>query len=325
VTELRSFTRIPLKAQLYARETYFREGLRDAIEVFGENAAAALRKAAILLVKPDGLASGKASTVVSFLRANDFSIVAVELASLDRLHWRELWRYQLTSATLDRLAINDLVLRDQALLLMLRHNGDLDVPAAVWLSGLKGPSDISSQGAGCLRRLLAQPNRIFSFIHVADEPADVLRELAVMLDDATRWRVLSAFANGAISSADQNVLDETLATSDRTARALDIQVSLRRVEHALSIVGSGKLSTKAAKGQVLADLDLMRRGERILWHPFVHALAATGVRLDRWDLATLGANFIVYDEPGASKLIKAVDPKLWSPESEEGAARPLEA
>lgn len=315
MTDWKSFTRIPLKAHLYERETYFREGLTDAIEVLGNSAAEAIQKAVLLLIKPDGLVSGKASTVVNFLHTNDFSIVAVEMQTLTRFHWRELWRYQLTSATLDRLAVNDIVLRDRALLLLLRHNGDLSVPAAVWFSGLKGPSDISAQQPECLRRILAQPNRIFSFIHVANEPADVLRELAIILDEPTRRRVLMAFAKGEISSDDQNVLDKTLAMSNSTARVLDAQESLMRAEEALRQAGSPEPSAAAAIQWVLADLERMRRGERILWRPFAQAFVSTGIHLDRWDLATLGANFIVYDEPGTSKLIQAVDAKFWSSET----------
>src|SRR5258705_416771 len=120
VTGWSSLTRIPLKAQLYERETYFREGLADASEMWGQNFVPVLRSAALLLIKPDGLTSGKASTVVRFLQDNAFSIAAVEQPVLTRFHWRELWRYQLTSATIDRLGVNDVVLAGRALLLVVR-------------------------------------------------------------------------------------------------------------------------------------------------------------------------------------------------------------
>lgn len=311
MTEWTAFTRIPLKARLYERETYFREGLADAIDVLGRCAIAALQKAALVLIKPDGLASGKASTIVSFLRARGFSIAAIEEPTLNRFHWRELWRYQLTSATLDRLAVNDLFLCDRTLLMLLVHEGDLDVPASVWLSTQKGPSDISAQPPDCLRRLLAQPNRILSFFHVADEPADVLREMAVLLEEPSRRRMMSALSNSTLLSHDQGVLDRALAISDETAKSLDVRHSLRRAEIALREAGNGKAINDIAAQSVVADLERMRRGERIMWRPFVHALQATGTQLDQWDLLMLGAAFIIYDEPGTSKLIKAVDAERW--------------
>ena len=44
---------------------------------------------------------------------------------------------------------------------------------------------------------------------------------------------------------------------------------------------------------------------------FASAIDVIGVEIDRWDLGTLGASFIVYDEPGTSKLITSVDAALW--------------
>lgn len=311
MTEWSSFTRIPLKAQVYVRETYFREGLAAATEIFGDNAATALHQAALLLIKPDGLVAGKTPIIISFLRAHHFSIIAVELPSLSRFHWRELWRYQLNAATLDRLAVNDLVLRDQSLLLLLRNNGDPDLPATVRLSGIKGPSDVSLQPPECLRRLLGQPNRILSFIHVADEPADLLRELAIMLDEPALRRALAAFAHGELSPADESLLNEVVSSHEHTARTLDARPALQRVEDALRRGDSREQVAASAARRARSDLERMSRGERISWRPFAQALAATGIQLDKWDVATLGANFITYDEPGVSKLIKAVDAALW--------------
>jgi hypothetical protein len=301
-----SFTRSPIKAELYGHETYFREGLADATQVLGVEVTAALLKSALLVIKPEGLASGKATTIVNFVREHRFLIAAVELPRLSRFQWRELWRYQLAVATLDRLAVNDLILQDQALMLLLRHDNMLDVPATVWLASLKGPSDVSLQSPGCLRKLLAQPNRLFSFFHVSDEPADILREIAILLDVPARRRVLSTLAvSGPLSPVEQQLLDDTLAASDRAARPLGAQVSLERVEQAFRDLSG------AAAERVRADLARMRRGERISWRPFAQAVEEAGVELDRWDLATLGASFIVYDEPGTSKLIASVDIGLW--------------
>ncbi|MFL6245040.1 MAG: nucleoside-diphosphate kinase [Thermoanaerobaculia bacterium] len=304
--EWTSLTRLPVKAQLYGWETYFREGLADARLVLGEHLASALWHAALLVIKGDGLVSGKATTIVDFLRTRGFAIVAVELPALTRFQWRELWRYQLAAASLDRLAVNDLILRNRMLLLLLRHEGPLDVPASVWLGSLKGPADVALQPPDCLRRRLAQPNRLFSAFHVADEPADLLRELAILFDVPARRRLLSVLAGPhRLSPAEQQVLDETLAASDRSARALDAQASLDRLERVMRDVPG------EAAARVRTDLATMRRGEPIAWRPFTDAVSATAIDVDRWDLATLGATFVVHDEPGMSKLIGNVDASAW--------------
>jgi len=309
ITDWNLLTRIPLKAERYGRETYFREGLEDARESGDLDTIS--RRSALVLVKPDGIIGGKAPIIIDYLRRQRFAIVAAELVTLGPLQWREMWRYQLTSATLDRLAINDLVLRGSALLLLLRHPGYLDVPASVWLSGLKGPSDVARQSPGCLRRVLGQPNRVISFIHVADEPADVLRELAILADRATRRKMWSAFARSEATEADENLLNEVAHASANSSRRLDARESLQRLEAAAGLAANRQGGSAKAESAVLAAIEDMHQGRKIAWRAFVQDLTAAHIDLEPWDLAMLGAAFIVYDEPGHPKSMQAVDAGLW--------------
>jgi hypothetical protein len=264
------------------------------------------------MVKPDGLVTGKAAEIVDFLDNNGFDVVAVETPTLHRLHWRELWRFQLTSATLDRLAVNDLVFCRSALLLLLRHRGDITIPATVHLSVLKGVSDVAKQAPDCLRRRLGQPNRIFSFFHVADEPADLLRELGILLDSPRRRRLLAALCNEAPVSADLQTLHNIIAQSTARARDLDASTSVRRilasVEQALQNSPVQGQETLRYLQQELRQMGLDRR---IAWRPFAQALQHSSIQADEWDLAMIATNYILYDEPGCSKLIVGVDPLAW--------------
>lgn len=293
-------TRIPLKAQLYARETYFREGLADVRDVLGDDAGRLLRRAALLVMKPDGFATGKTAAVRRFLDDQGFRIAAVERTTFGRFVWRELWRYQLTSATLDRLAVNDLAMCGDALVLLLRDDRDDDIPATVRLSGLKGPSEIAAQRGDSLRRVLAQPNRVLSFVHVADEPADVARELAIFLQPAARRRVIATLVGGTLSLEER----DALAAAELPTQAFDAAAALRRANAAARAAGD-------AGAVVRAQLRRIGNGEQIEWRPFARALEDAGIELDRWDAAVLGAATIVCDEPGATKQITAVDPRLW--------------
>ena len=308
--EWSSFTRVPLKRRLYSRETYFREALSQARMALAESELrAALRFGALLLVKPDGLVAGKASAVLKYLRANNYSVLAVERPVFTRFHWRELWRYQLNCATLDRLAVNDVVLRDESLLLFLRCDANLDVPASVQLSLQKGPSDVFAQQPDCLRRVLGQPNRVLSFIHVADEPADIIRDLGVLLEPPTQYRVLSAFRSGCMPPQDAELLRKTIIESDACARDLHAQGALERVE--AQVLSAKDATHSEALQRVKVELARMRRGERISWRAFTTSIAESDISLDRWDLASLGAQFVVYDKPGVAKLVQGVDSKLW--------------
>ena len=65
------------------------------------------------------------------------------------------------------------------------------MPATVRLSNLKGGPDAATRGAGSLRSALRSANRLFTFVHTADEPADIVRELAVFFDRDERRRLLA--------------------------------------------------------------------------------------------------------------------------------------
>jgi nucleoside diphosphate kinase len=307
-------TRIGAKASLYARETYFREGWCDAVECLGGALPDVIRHSALLMIKPDGLRAGVGPRVVDFVVGNGFEIADALAFTLHPMQWRELWRYQLTSATSDRLRVNDLVLCNPALLMVLRDVSGSALPATVRMSTLKGPSDVSRQPPGCLRRLLGQPNRVFSYFHVADEPADLLRESAIFLPVERRramWANLLSPASGGKVPA---VVSECLGRAAREAAPLDLALSLR---HVRDRVDEAAARSGASNARLLADglrqtLATAGSGGRIAWRPFEGALRELGAEVEPWPLATIGANCIIYDEPGCEKVIGGVVAEDWA-------------
>jgi hypothetical protein len=192
--------------------------------------------------------------------------------------------------------------------MLLLHDRRPDVvPATVRLAGLKGTADVARQRPGSLRHMLAQPNRVLSFVHVADEPADIVRELGLLLDRPRRARVLSALAGGRLSEADATTLQAALDEAAREARPVDVAGALERVTATVRATHT----SKPARERALRHLDGMAAGRRIPWRDFADALDELGLALDRWDAALLGTSYIVYDEPGRSKLIENVDAELW--------------
>lgn len=310
----RQLTRIDAKAPLYARETYFREGWSDAAECLGDAMASVIRHGALLMIKPDGLRAGVGPRVVDFVARNGFEIADAFAFTLHPMQWRELWRYQLTSATCDRLRVNDLVLCNPALLLVLHDISGDALPATVRMSTLKGPSDVTRQAPGCLRRLLGQPNRVFSYFHVADEPADLLRESAIFLPRERRRAMWANLLSPSARAKVPDVVSECLARAARDAAPLDLQLSLRhvrdRVDHA--VAHSGTSRARALADGLQRTLAIAEGGERIAWRPFESALRELGAEVDPWPLATIGASCIVYDEPGCEKVIGGVVAEDWA-------------
>lgn len=306
VTGWTTLTRIPLKASMYERETYFREGWACGAEVAGGAVEDLLWYSTFLMMKPDGLVAGKTGCVCRFLEENGFDVVGLQTPVFTPFVWRELWRYQLTCATLDRLAVNDIVLRGACLLLLLRKRDRPPVPASVLLSGLKGSADVSQQTASSLRAHLDQPNRVLSYIHVCDEPADLVRELAILLEPVHRREAFAALCGPGPSAVTRLEIRQAVEEADRGARVLDYRAAVGRVAEVAATA-----APSPACELVRETLRRIGAAERIAWHPFVAALDEAGITVDRWDLATIGTHVIVYDEPGASKQIVNVEAELW--------------
>ncbi|MEV8511994.1 nucleoside-diphosphate kinase [Dactylosporangium sp. NPDC051484] len=303
---------MPRKVEYYRRESYFREALADATDIFGTSIDSVLHNAAFLMMKPDGLLAGKLNTVYSFVIEHGFSVVAVEYLTFSCHMWRELWRYQLTSATLDRLALKDaLFLSQPSLALLLRSDGQHDLPGTVRLSELKGSANLKTQAAGTLRSQLRQPNRVFSLVHFADEPADLVRELGVLFPQDVRRRMLAALSSGKLADADRDTLREALARDGSSAKSFTLADAVDRVDAALDALVVSRPDHEPRIAGVRAVLDQATSGVVIDWRWLVRELSALDCRVDEWDLTVIGSYAIIADEPGEPKVIDNPDPMAW--------------
>ncbi len=303
-------TRLALKRELYEGETFFRQGLAELVEAAEDRAGEVVHRTAMIVIKPDGMASGVLPTVLDFLADMELDVVGVHSFAYSRLLWHALWRFQLTSATLDRLAVNEVVLDGTALLILLRDRTDGVLPATVRLSSLKGSADVSKQRPGTLRSRLRQPNRVLSLVHVPDEPADLVRELPLLLDRRTRRRAWSDLVEGRLSDGGDRALQEAADSARRASTSFDVSGALERAADLLEQLPADV--DAPARVRSLAALAAMRRGERIAWRPLAADLDRLHLELPRWDLAVLGTTFITYDEPDMRKVIENVDPSAWT-------------
>jgi len=294
-----------LKAELYASDVYFREGWAALGERFGGQVAELARALALLLVKPDGLVSGKTGTILDFAAEHGFVATAFATPKLNGARWRELWRYQLNAATLDRLAVNDLIMPGGTLLLILRDERGSNLPASVRFQSLKGPSAIAAQPPDCLRKRLGQVTRTLSFVHCADEPVDVIRELAILLRGGDRDLVFPKLARSSLPQSERPELAKFAqrAPTDPFDRAKALQ----------SLRGSLERSRlyRPDMNWLLEQVEAMEQGETINWRAFHRTLDECGIRVARWTLASVASHHIVTDEPGVAKLIPPLDHRLW--------------
>ncbi|MFC8851337.1 MULTISPECIES: nucleoside-diphosphate kinase [unclassified Micromonospora] len=323
--ELLDLTRMPIKADLYRQEVYYREARADIIEHLGESAYALIRDGALLMMKPDGLVGGKLGSVCSFVRERGFTVVAVEEVILDACKWREIWRYQLNAASIDRIVLKEALYSARpCLIMLLRSEPGHDVPATVRLSSLKGAADPKNQVSGTLRSLLQQPNRLLSLVHFADEPADLVRELAILFSREERLRLLSSLREQRLSATGEDRLRVALAEDCHPSSSLELAPSVSRAREALRLYAESHPDSVTQFTEIGAALDRVVKGLKIDWRSWKQQIEALSVPVDPWDLIVIGSYSIIADEPGQSKMIGNPPPGAWAraiPQSPSPAGR----
>ncbi|MEX3670571.1 hypothetical protein AB3X82_20515 [Paraburkholderia phenoliruptrix] len=297
-------TAAPAKPMLFATDIYFRECWAEAVGSWSTDTAGVARRLGLLIFKPDAIVGRRVERAVEFMNRHGFRVVHASVVHLNRYVSAELWRYNWNFATVDRIRLSTLLYDACDTLALIVANSDpaadhAPVPVSVRLSELKGSASKPNGDGTRMRELLGMPNRLLNFVHIADEPADIIRELGIVFDAAERQAVLDGIAQALDGSAEVDVathashLYETVREHD-----LDFGRSLER------LVASGAMSPEAAVGMREAS------GSRSLTWP---ELART-IALDehnRWDFLTVGTTLLCDEREGHADLLPGTVATDW--------------
>lgn len=298
--EWQRLTVLPAKQELLDHDLYFREGWADVLDVLGDEAVGVVEGLAMIAVKPDAVVGRRLHTIVDYLLAHGFVPVAETRFAYNRHSMREVWRYDWHVYTVDRLQLCSLwyPTNDVLLLLARDERPEPGVPATVRLSELKGLGDPALRGPHHLRTLLNPPNRILNFVHVGDEPADVVRELAIFLDRDERRRFLAevrAHHLGDRTAQARAAIDRI--EGDVPSHDLDVEAALNRLTPVV-----GEPTTTRLRG-------LVRGHGELSWDEFTALVPVDDV--PRWDVIVL-ASFVVRNErPVPHALLPPVEVAEW--------------
>lgn len=236
-------TVVPEKRSLFAEESYFRECWDDLDHQLATDAASFLAPLAQLSFKPDAVVGRRLRPTLAYLAEHGFTPLG-GFASLHNRHsMRELWRYNWHIYTTDRLQLCNLIYQSTPTLsLFLRDERNDDrLPGAARLSSLRGSSYEEQREPHQLRTLLEPPNKILNFVHVADEPADIVRELGIFFDRDARRRIFRDLARNDPDAARQQIEAQVAKLeSDYPQHDLDSAASLER------LAASGRVDAKGA-------------------------------------------------------------------------------
>ncbi|MEU2711494.1 nucleoside-diphosphate kinase [Streptomyces sp. NPDC007205] len=280
----------PAKQRLYGADTYFQES-HDQLAALTDDVTGFAHRHAALLLKPDAVVARRLEAAVDWTTGRGFRIVGAAVTRLTRTMIRALWYFQWNLATPYRRRLAALFLEDaDALVLLVRPDHQLDIPASVELTRLKGPTDPDARRPGQLRHLLGRHSYLLNLVHTPDEPADVLRELAVHFDDTARDRLFRSALTG------QDRTDEALRLTGRLyaatkPRDLDFDPAVERLRTAVSR-RSGTDPTAAPR--LLLETAWQQE-----------------IDLDPWDTVIVGSKVLPMRQPGRVPVLDGADAETW--------------
>lgn len=309
-----TLTVLPDKADRYLGEVFVREAWEEWSEAWGADAVEAAHSHAAMLFKPDGVAARMIDPAVEFLEEHGFAPAAAVAVDLDRGTTRWLWLYRFNVASVDRIRLHDLVnTAGPGLFLILRdeRRGPGDVPATVRLTDLKGPSRPERRRPDQLRSRLGVSDRLVNFIHTSDEPADLLREMAILVPPSERplfFAAIDAADPSAWSTAKRQAEDEI------PPHSFDGDAALGRIRaHAEAALADGAAGEEREHLTRVRDLASAAAAgydsaARSLWE----ILRAGDSSAPRWEVVSFGSRTIDYDEPGVdSQTLGDAPPGAW--------------
>lgn len=192
----RHLTTMSSKVRLYADEPEFRASLAVVASLFQAEALPSdVGEIGLAVFRPDAIHGAKVLPTLEYFSAVGLMPVATAEVNIDEATICTLWRYQLNAATLSRVDLMKRIFAaGPSLLVLFRWSATrrfVDVPTSVVMSDLKGEGQPSLREGWELRSVLSSPHKLESYVHIADEPADVIRDagLIVGAKDVSRlWR-----------------------------------------------------------------------------------------------------------------------------------------
>ncbi|MFE2205059.1 hypothetical protein [Streptomyces rubiginosohelvolus] len=200
------------KARLYSIEANFRESLHalaNAGDLDEASVGARLRQVGLGVFRPDALAHGKVSQALAYFARMGARPTYCTAATITPWMVRDVWRYQFNVASGERLALLDLLFEaTPSIVVVFTADDDVPVPLAALMADSKGEADPDAREGWELRSHLRSPHRIEVYMHIADEPVDVVRDGGILLGP-------DGFAAAMLAERGTDITDEVVAMSER--------------------------------------------------------------------------------------------------------------
>lgn len=143
----------------------------------------ALRKCALVILKPECLLTNKISEAIDILKEYDFDPIFFKIKTLSQQQVFSLWKYGWANATMARILMNYIVMSFSPCVIIIVKNksSSLKEPCE-FLNTQKGHSYPTESDNISIRYRLGAFNNFLNYIHISDSFNDMVREIAVLYD-----------------------------------------------------------------------------------------------------------------------------------------------
>lgn len=191
----------PVKKAVYQHDPYFAAALGAALGAWADerSLSAFLWSHTSLLLRPEAILARRSRAIFPILRAHGLIPVSIRRIRITPQQAGLLWRYQSNVMTPGHfLLLQRLLCAGPSIYIVLRdYSQRRSTPAAGHVTYLKGPTLMSRRKPLHLRSLAGPAiANILSYIHVSDDPADFLRELAILFSGKILVEILLQAAAG---------------------------------------------------------------------------------------------------------------------------------
>ncbi|MEC3918570.1 nucleoside-diphosphate kinase [Nocardia sp. CDC160] len=289
-TLLTALTPSKEKVDAYLADTYVLETV-DQAQALGIDVERFSHEHSLLLLKPDAIVARAVDPTLEWLAANEFQVVDARRVVVDRHVARALWYFAWNIASPERRRLADLLVGISDVLVLVVRGPVGELPTPVRLAEAKGATDPRKRRPGDLRYLLGRHNYLLNLVHSPDDPADVLRELAIYFDEHTRADVFARALEGRGRSGDAAALGRELydVTLARSFERSDAAARLR-----------DELGSAAAESPEHSDDAALLD---VAW--------ASGRDLDPWSLIVLGSYVLPMRTGSGSQTLRPVGATDW--------------
>lgn len=298
-------SRSEAKRLAYAQETYFREAWRDITTMWPGDPVDRLNRHTFIVFKPDALVFRTVAKSLSHMEQHGFRALGYARFRFDPLSMRELWRYELNIATLQRLDAIDLLLpAASSVLVTLRdERAQPDATASDRLKALKGPSQIALRRPDHLRSVIASGTNMLNNIHTPDETADVVRELGLLFHGETRRRVVDTFSRSSLETSFAALEHE--ACAEVPEHDLQLAGCIERIRAACAELGDSEPTAR-----ILRACNEAARTGHTDWAPAFAAMTAVGLPVAEWDKIVFAVACTECNEPSVELALPVLDKAL---------------